>query len=82
MAERRGGQEAMLVVWCSLLMVVPVDQGLRKLGRRRAVPGRTSRLLLKLEGMRSQPEPLRNPGKGKEEKRGGESLPERHAGIV
>ena len=75
MAERRGGQEAMLVVWGSLLMVVPVDQDLRR-------PGRMRRVLLRLKDMRSQPEQLRNPRKGKEEKRDGESLPEQHAGIV
>lgn len=76
------GQEVVLVVGHPLGMLMPVDQGLREAGPLRAVPGRISRMPMIPQGMRSQPEPLRHRGNGKEEESGGERLAERHAWIV
>lgn len=77
------GQEVVLVVGHPLGMLMPVNQGLREAGPLRAVvPGRISRMPMIPQSMRSQPEPLRQGGSGKEEESGGERLAERHARIV
>lgn len=66
----------------TLLMLVPMDQGLREAGPLRAVPARFFRMLMVLEGMRSQPEQPRHCGQGKEEESSGESPARHHARIV
>ena len=64
-----------------LFMLMAMDQDLRQGGWLRIL-----RMILRMpmmrESVRSHPEQLRKRGSGQEEESGGESLAERHAGIV
>ena len=60
-----------------LFMLMAMDQDLRQGGWLRIL-----RMPMMRESVRSHPEQLRKRGSGQEEESGGESLAERHAGIV
>lgn len=75
------GQEVVLVVGDLLRVLMPVKEGFRQARLLRAMPGRLVRMPMTLQGVRSQPEPLRQGGSG-QEKGDGERFAERHARIV
>lgn len=72
----------MLVVGHSVGVLMPVHQGHGEPRRLRAMPGRLVLMPVIFQDVRSQPEPQRHGGSGKEEKSDGERLARRHARIV